>query len=49
MSQDGQRFALAMFFLQAGKQLLAGRVVPQQQDGGFGEGLLEVSITHFGA
>ena len=30
MSQDGQCFALAVFFLQAGEQFLRGGIIPQE-------------------
>ena len=30
MRQDGQGFALAVFFLQAGEQFLRGRIIPQE-------------------
>jgi hypothetical protein len=39
--QDGQGVALTMCFRPAGEQLLARRVMPQAQYGGFGEGPLE--------
>jgi hypothetical protein len=47
--QDAQGFACVMFFLQAGQKLLALGVIPQEQDGGFGEGPLEVRVADFGA
>ena len=37
LGQHGQRFALSVLFLQSGQVLLAGRIVPQKQHGGFGK------------
>src|SRR5437773_12387828 len=49
MRQDGQGFALAMFFLQAGEQFLCGGMIPQEEHGGFGKGPLEMGIADFAA
>jgi hypothetical protein len=44
VSQDGQGVPLAVLFLYAGEPLLAGRMVPQEQHGGVGEGPREVGV-----
>jgi hypothetical protein len=41
MRQDSQGFALTLLFRQAREPLLARRMIPQAQHGGFGEGPLE--------
>ena len=45
LGQHGQRLARAVFFLQSSALLLACRMVPQQQDGGFRKGPLQVRVT----
>ena len=47
MGEDGQRFALAVFPRDASEILLARRVISQEQDGGFGEGPLEIGMADF--
>ena len=45
MGEDRQGFAFAMFPLHARELFLACRIVPEEQDGGFGEGPLEVCLA----
>lgn len=45
MRQDGQGFALAMFFLQAGEPCLCGGISPQEEHGGFGTGPREMGMA----
>ena len=49
MSQDGQCLALAVFVLEAGETFLRGRIIPQEEDGGFGKGPCEMGVADFGA
>ena len=49
MRQDGQGFALAMFFLQAGEQCLCGGIIPQEEHGGFGKGPREMGLADLAA
>jgi len=42
--EDGEGVALAVFFLQAGEIFLARSGAPEEPDGGFGEGPLEVGV-----
>ena len=49
MRHDGESFALAMFFLEAGQRLLTRRMVPEEQDRRFGEGLREVRVANLRA
>ena len=45
MRQDGQRLALAVFFLKAGQRLLARRIMAEKQERRFGEGPLELGMA----
>jgi hypothetical protein len=47
MRQDAQGFPLVMLFLQTAQKLLALRIIPQKQGGGFGKSPLEVRIAAF--
>jgi hypothetical protein len=49
MGEDGQRFALAVFPRDASEILLARRIIPQEQDGGFGDGPLELRMANLRA
>ena len=44
MGEDGQRCALAMFFLSTGQQLLSVGIVTEAQGGSFGKGPREVRV-----
>jgi hypothetical protein len=45
MRQDRQGVALTLLFRQASEQLLARRMIPQEQHGGFGEGPREIGLA----
>jgi hypothetical protein len=49
LGQDGQGLALPVLFLSAGEILLARRIVPEEQDGRFGEGPREIGMADFRA
>jgi hypothetical protein len=49
LGQYGQRFALSVFVLQPGQVLLADRIVPQKQHGGFGKRPLQIGVADLGA
>jgi hypothetical protein len=49
MGQDSERLACAMFWLDAGEVLLRHRMVSEDQDGGFGQGPLQMRLAALGA
>jgi hypothetical protein len=46
MGQDRERLALAVFFLQSGEIFLACGMVPQEEPGGFRQGLRERGLAN---
>jgi hypothetical protein len=46
MSSNGQSFALVVFFLQSGQVSLGGGIIPQESDGRFGKGPLEMGMAN---
>ena len=49
VGQDRERLGLAVLALEPGEELLALGVVAQEEDGGLGEGPLEVDVADLGA
>jgi hypothetical protein len=47
MSEDGQGLAFVVFFLQSAEELLAGGMIPQEEDGRFGQGPREMGMANF--
>ena len=48
MRQDREGFSLTLFFRQSGQKFLTGGMIPQEEDGGFGERPLEMGIADCG-
>jgi hypothetical protein len=46
VSQDGQCLAFVVLFLQSVQEFLTLRVIPQEQDGCFGKGPLEMGVAN---
>lgn len=46
VGEDGQGLALALLFLQFGQEFLSFGRIPQESDGGFGKGPLEMGLAH---
>jgi len=49
VGEDGKGFGLSMFFPKLFDEFLGGWVVPQEENGGLGEGPLQMDVSDFGS